>query len=95
MLHVTKKLHISFATKNLNKILLKKPRFHAFPKDSAKTNTLIIAHPVIHRDIAKTIKSKKAGTQPKLRNKRAQKTNVLSLILKFFGRFDPALTALQ
>jgi hypothetical protein len=60
-----------------------------------KTNTCIIAKPVIHKDMALTIKPKQIGTQPKLRNKSAQKTKVLLLVFKFFGRFAPAFAVLQ
>jgi hypothetical protein len=56
---------------------------------------LIMAHPVIQRLIATTMKSKKAGTHPKISNERAHKTKVLSVIFKFFDRFNPAVTALQ
>jgi hypothetical protein len=66
-----------------------------FTKDSSKTIMLIIAHPVIQRPIAITRKSKKAGTHPKIRKPRADKTKVLSVILKFFDRFNPALMALH
>lgn len=54
-----------------------------------------MAHPVIQSEIAQTIKSKKAGTKPKIRNRRAQKIKVVRFKFKFFGRFDPTLKAFQ